>query len=436
MLLSVVLSLLFQYVVAPAIIDAPSYSLSLTYLRNAWTDGCNTLSNKSLQAVCVGNMGVFRVGLATMIFFVLAALAAWCQPTANRQVWPAKVVLYLFFVAAMCFIPNQPLFADIYLNLGRIGGVIFIFLQQMIIVDCAHNWNDSWVDKADKADVEEAGTGKKWLGAILVSCAVLLIGSFVGIVLMFLHFTGCRSNTAFIASTLCLCIVITLAQLSGGEGSLLSSSCVSAWAVYLLYNAVTKNPNQVCNPMLGQSDALSIALGIIITVISLGWTGWSYTAEDKLTTEKQSQSSTGDDNDIPAAAEAPSTETKSANRAVTGIVVTGDAETETIGDNGEYVRASKNTRDEDTESPNKPSSSSSNNNTHSSWRLNMILVMVTCWTSMTLTKWGDISTDGSVANPSVGDVAMWMLMASQWIVLFLYLWTLVAPRLFPDRDFS
>jgi hypothetical protein len=66
----------------------------------------------------------------------------------------------------------------------------------------------------------------------------------------------------------------------------------------------------------------------------------------------------------------------------------------------------------------------------------MILVMVTCWTSMTLTKWGDISTDGSVANPSVGDVAMWMLMASQWIVLFLYLWTLVAPRLFPDRDFS
>jgi hypothetical protein len=35
----------------------------------------------------------------------------------------------------------------------------------------------------------------------------------------------------------------------------------------------------------------------------------------------------------------------------------------------------------------------------------------------------------------VGPVNMIMIAISQWMALLLYAWTLVAPRLFPDRDF-
>mmetsp|Transcript_9705 Transcript_9705/g.16211 ORF Transcript_9705/g.16211 Transcript_9705/m.16211 type:complete len:129 (-) Transcript_9705:301-687(-) len=71
-----------------------------------------------------------------------------------------------------------------------------------------------------------------------------------------------------------------------------------------------------------------------------------------------------------------------------------------------------------------------------SWRINIVLGLISCFVAMVLTGWGSIATGGNAANPSVGRVSMWMIVASQWIVYALYTWTLVAPRLFPDRDFS
>lgn len=116
LLICIVLALAFQYGVAPAIIDAPEY---LTYLRDPWLDGCTNLADASLTAICVGNAGAFRPSFAAGVFFVLAAVAAACKPSANREAWPAKFVLYLFGVAAMIFVPNEPLFTPIYLNLAR-----------------------------------------------------------------------------------------------------------------------------------------------------------------------------------------------------------------------------------------------------------------------------------------------------------------------------
>lgn len=81
-------------------------------------------------------------------------------------------------------------------------------------------------------------------------------------------------------------------------------------------------------------------------------------------------------------------------------------------------------------------SPSNNKGFSNSWKLNMVLALISCWFAMVVTSWGSIETGGDRANPEVGRVSMWMLIASQWLFMVLYLWTLVAPRLFPDRDFS
>jgi serine incorporator 1/3 len=70
------------------------------------------------------------------------------------------------------------------------------------------------------------------------------------------------------------------------------------------------------------------------------------------------------------------------------------------------------------------------------WKLNLVLAVISCFYAMALTGWGSIESGGTPANPDVGNISMWMIIASQWVVLVLYLWTLIAPRLFPDRDFS
>lgn len=78
----------------------------------------------------------------------------------------------------------------------------------------------------------------------------------------------------------------------------------------------------------------------------------------------------------------------------------------------------------------------SNKGFSNSWKLNMVLALISCWFAMALTGWGSVSSGGDAANPEVGKVSMWMLIASQWLFMALYTWSLVAPRLFPDRDFS
>lgn len=72
----------------------------------------------------------------------------------------------------------------------------------------------------------------------------------------------------------------------------------------------------------------------------------------------------------------------------------------------------------------------------SSWKLNIILAFITCWFAMALTSWGSVASGGDMANPQAGKVGMWMIMGSHFLQNLLYLWTLVAPKLFPDREFS
>jgi len=303
---SIAIAFGFQYGVAPRVTDIPISN----YVTEAWTDGCDQYETEALRDRCAGNNGVYRSASSATLFFLLAAIAVFCKRTANREAWPAKYILFFFLVGATCFIPNTPLFSPIYLNIARAGSVIYILIQQIIFIDVAYNWNESWVAKADAAEAEETGSGKKWLGAILFSCATLFLGTLVGIVLLFVYFDGCRTNTAFISVTLILCLLVTGAQMSGEEGSLLASAVISAYATYLCYTAgtfmtlavlfvvsvcivshmpaylshalVSKNPDGTCNPQLGEENILGIVLGVGLTTISLAWTGWSYTAEAKI----------------------------------------------------------------------------------------------------------------------------------------------------------
>jgi hypothetical protein len=186
---------------------------------------------------CAGNAGVYRSSFSAMIFFLLAGIAVCCKKTANREAWPAKYVLFVFLVAAMCFVPNEPLFLTVQMNVARVGAIFFIIFQQIVFVDIAMNWNDSWVEKSNAAEEEESGSGRKWLLAILVSAAFLFLVSFIGWVLMYVYYGDCSTNIAFITITVIMSLLITLAQLSGEEGSLLASATITAYATMLCHSA-------------------------------------------------------------------------------------------------------------------------------------------------------------------------------------------------------
>jgi len=415
LMISIVFAMVFQYVVGPRL--KPNYRNKinpvLAYLADAWIDGCEEFVDDdessedydNLRQKCSGNNGVYRVAGSALLFFILTAVAACCKPTANREAWPAKYVLFLLLITGTVFIPNEPLFSSILMNIFRIGGVIFMIFNQLILLDMTFNVNESWVAKGDQAELDEGeGAGKKWFGALLATCALLYLASFVAIGLMYYLFSGCGTNTAFITITLIVGIVSTGIQLTGEEASLFASAAIFAYSTFLLYTAVSKNPNDECNPQLGEENVLGIVLGVGLTMIGVLWTGYSKTAYRAVGEEDDAV----DDDQSGDGGRAPNTR------------VTGEEN---------YGATEDNNEDNDDNEEGKRTFSSS-------WKLNVILALITCWYAMALTSWGSITDGGTVANPQVGRTSMWMIIGSQWLMVALYLWTLLAPKLFPDRDFS
>jgi len=404
--LSIGLSFAFQYGVAPALGPNSNALTSIPrvgpYLVRAWGSGCNFTQDDSseLVQVCRQNNGVYRVSACTWIFFIFLSIAAKCKPTFNRDAWPAKYTLFLFLVTASAFIPNAPLFSPIYLQLCRIFAALFVIAQQLIYIDIGYNWNESWVTKSNQAEADEAGTGKKWLAAILVSCGILFSATLTGVGLLFGYYGNCTTNNVFISFTLVLSLVATAVQLSGEESSLLASAIISVYATYLCFSAVSANPNQVCNPYYGKSDAWNIAIGIGLTVISLAWTGFSWTASEMHSSDSDAEESR------------ESSPLQREDSKVTGLV------TDTNTAHHEEGAASNTTSRNET------------------WKINAILAFLASWYAMILTGWGSIAESGNEANPTASRVSMWIIIGSQWLVFALYIWSMVAPSLFPDRDFS
>eukprot|EP00554_Chaetoceros_debilis_P007360 CAMPEP_0194077276 /NCGR_PEP_ID=MMETSP0149-20130528/3927_1 /TAXON_ID=122233 /ORGANISM="Chaetoceros debilis, Strain MM31A-1" /LENGTH=351 /DNA_ID=CAMNT_0038758249 /DNA_START=400 /DNA_END=1455 /DNA_ORIENTATION=+ len=350
------------------------------------------------------------------------------NPSLNKQIWPAKYSAFFISLLITLFIPNEPLFTSVYLLIMRICAMAFIFIQQIILIDMAYNWNESWVEQSNICESREWGSGKKWLNAIIISAVSLYIGSLTGIIFLYKYFIGeegvsCGGNITVITFTLIGILAMTVAQLTGEDGSLLTTAVISAYSTYLAYSTVSKNPNSVCNPTLGNEDIWGIVVGLTLTMISLAWTGWSWTATERLTEGgvEVTRSLTPVNPARPDAAslnlDVPFIEDE--DRPTTGLVM-GNPNMNSANEEEQF------------------------NNRHGSslWKLNVVLVLISCWVAASLTGWGTISGgigeggEHTAANPLVGRFNMVMICLSQTLAVGLYLWTLLAPRYFPDRDFS
>ena len=58
--------------------------------------------------------------------------------------------------AGAFFIPHGK-FETAWMVVGLVGGMIYILIQLVLIVDMAHSWNESWLLKFEET------TSKKWL---------------------------------------------------------------------------------------------------------------------------------------------------------------------------------------------------------------------------------------------------------------------------------
>eukprot|EP01035_Chromulina_nebulosa_P020754 gene20754-26910_t len=68
--------------------------------------------------------------------------------------------------------------------------------------------------------------------------------------------------------------------------------------------------------------------------------------------------------------------------------------------------------------------------------VSVVFILASTYYAMVLTNWATLQSNYNISSPRQGQAAMWLQASAIWVALSLYVWTLVAPKLFPDRDFS
>lgn len=119
----------------------------------------STFSGGSLQADCdfaLGYMAVYRLCFGLACFFALMALImigvkSSRDPRSSIQnnFWPLKFLICFGAAIGAIFIPDGS-FGPSMMWVGLIGGLAFILIQLLIIVDFAHTLAENWIGESYK----------------------------------------------------------------------------------------------------------------------------------------------------------------------------------------------------------------------------------------------------------------------------------------------
>ncbi|CAH1247436.1 serine incorporator 1-like isoform X1 [Branchiostoma lanceolatum] len=394
----------------------------------------------SIVRSVTGYLAVYRVCFGLAGFFFLMSLLMISvktskDPRAGIQngFWFFKFLAVIGICVGAFFIPRGA-FGSAWMYIGMIGAFLFILIQLVLLVDFAHSWNESWVEKM------EEGNSKFWYFALLACTFVFYALAIAAVVVFFIFYTvpdGCATNKFFISFNLILCVVASViailpkVQEAQPRSGLLQASVITLYTMYITWSAMTNETNGKCNPSLLQITGLtpiqngtqpgttaapatpsSVFLGMdaqgivglvvfFVCVMYASIRTSSNSSVNKLT--MSSNEST-----LLSNSQAPSE------------YGTGDVEKSVVDDL-------------DDDSPTIDNEKDGVKYNYSFFHF--MFMLASMYIMMTLTNW--YSPDGSNFNKlEPNQPAVWVKIVSSWLCILLYVWTLVAPIVLPDRDFE
>ena len=98
--------------------------------RVSWGAGCDSEACRSDEAV-------YRVASATWLLFASTAALCACRPDTHHECWGTKWLCWALLVGIALVVPAS-VFTSGFLNLARVGGYLFIVIQQILLVDGAY----------------------------------------------------------------------------------------------------------------------------------------------------------------------------------------------------------------------------------------------------------------------------------------------------------
>ncbi|KAM9758229.1 serine incorporator 1 [Menidia menidia] len=204
---------------------------------------------KAVYRICFG-LGMWYLGFSILMINIKTSR----DPRAfiHNGFWFFKFVALVAITVGAFHIPDIP-FIYAWFVIGSCGAFFFILIQLVLLVDFAHSWNESWVAKM------ENGNSRGWYAALLAVMILNYIISFTAVGLFFHFYTkpdGCFLNKFFISFNMALCMVASVisvldkVQEFQPRSGLLQSSFITLYTMFLTWSAMSNEPDQNCNPSL------------------------------------------------------------------------------------------------------------------------------------------------------------------------------------------
>ncbi|KAG6415722.1 hypothetical protein SASPL_123137 [Salvia splendens] len=355
-------------------------------------DACRTVvSGISRRSARIAYCGLFALSL--IVSWVLREVAAplmekipWIndfQQTPNREWFETNAVLrvslgnFLFFTILAIFMIGVRSQKDPRDNVhhgesaSKFGSGLFLLVQVVLLLDFVHGWNEKWVGYDEKF----------WYMALLVISLLSYLAAFSFSGVLFYLFTpsghNCGLNTFFIEKV---------------GGSILPASVISLYIMYLCYTGLASEPrDDECNGLHSHSNAVStssLGIGLITTVLSVVY---------------------------------------SAVRAGSSRTVLSPPSSPRAGSGKPLLPMDK--TNEHLNEEEKPRAVS-----YSYSFFHLIFSLASMYSAMLLTGWStSVGESGKLVD--VGWPSVWVRIITSWATAAMFIWSLVAPIIFPDREF-
>ncbi|TMW62873.1 hypothetical protein Poli38472_005491 [Pythium oligandrum] len=378
-------------------------------------DGCNSGKNVS----CAGNQMIFRTSFSISIFFLLQTLFSRFYKTQRRChafliLFLIEFPVYIAMLVGSFFIPSS--FFDGYAHFSRVVSGFFILFQIVCIVDFSYQLRDMLLDRMEKAiQAQEAEPTRAttcmaniWKTSFLGLCLLALIGAGCGLGYLYHQYGSCGVGIAFPTITVVVAaIILALCVSTWLDVGLLPPCVVAVYLVLMCWQALNSQPSCKKNgaPTTGGESPNAIVYSSLIGAFSMTWTSW------RTSTAASNMFAPNSD----AAAKESSTKSQPAEL---GSIVITHVEAPSV------QQPSKEESAVPTTATPEPTSM-----TPEPWQFYLMMFLAGVYMAMVLTDWDS-------ANGASNGVSMWVKIVAQWLTMLLFLWTILAPKLFPDRDFS
>ncbi|KAF9582461.1 hypothetical protein BGW38_000182 [Lunasporangiospora selenospora] len=388
---------------------------------------------------CYGFLGVQRVGFALALFHtILGLLLIGVHDSRSKRAaiqngwWGPKVLVWISLVIASFFIPAE--FFMFYGNyVALLGAGIFILFGLILLVDFAHTWSESCMEKWENSDTN------KWKFILVGSTMIMYIGALILTGIMYGYFTGngCGLNIFWITFNLILGIFVTIVgilpavQDANPRSGLAQSSMVVIYCAYLVLSAVANEPDEGtgCNPLSKArgTRTTSVIMGAMFTFLAVAYsTSRAATQGGKAMINNGDYEPLSTDPAMPLIRNPPGASNMRRSDALLAAVESGALPVSALDD------ANDDGDDEEYDAKDDEKDGCQYNYTF----FHFVFALAAMYISMVLTNWNTIKEgEGGDGLILIGQswTAVWVKVASSWICYGLYGFSLLAPVLFPDR---